>query len=230
MTSSPRRSAASGRGLSCTTALTTALAAWVLANKSKVVAVIGFDLSAAFDTVDREDLLPKMSAIGIRGKALKWFRCYLTNAKHRIIWDGHMSDIVDAEYGVCQVSLLGPVLYLLHVLHLPFGLEIRESNGNSAYANDTALWVIADDVEESQQELQRLADAMSDFTKDNGLALNRAKTQVMIARRQGQGRLEGRHCCGRRRGQVGQHIRAAGGHIVQEVHSEAVPGQPLEGG
>jgi hypothetical protein len=69
---------------------------------------------------------------------------------------------------------------LLHVFDLPFSLEIRESNGDSAYAYYTALWVIADDVEEAQRELQRLADSMSNFTKDNGLALNGAKTQVMI--------------------------------------------------
>jgi carbonic anhydrase len=50
---------------SCTTALATAHAAWVLANKSKVVAVIGFDLSATFDTVGREDLLPNMLLISM---------------------------------------------------------------------------------------------------------------------------------------------------------------------
>jgi hypothetical protein len=33
-----------------------------------VVAVVGFDLSAAFDTVGREDLLPKMKAMGIGGE------------------------------------------------------------------------------------------------------------------------------------------------------------------
>jgi hypothetical protein len=49
------------KGRSCTTALATAHAAWVSAKaKAKVVAVVGFDLSAAFDTVGREDLLPKM--------------------------------------------------------------------------------------------------------------------------------------------------------------------------
>jgi hypothetical protein len=54
------------KGRSCTTALAMAHAAWVSAKaKGKVVAVVGFNLSAAFDTVGREDLLPKMSAISI---------------------------------------------------------------------------------------------------------------------------------------------------------------------
>jgi hypothetical protein len=67
-----------GKGRSCTTALATAHAAWVSANKSKVVAVIGFDLSAAFNIIGREDLLRKMLIMYIGGKELKWFRCYLT--------------------------------------------------------------------------------------------------------------------------------------------------------
>jgi hypothetical protein len=128
------------KGRSCTTALARAHAAWVSA-KAKVVAVIGFDLSAAFDTVGREDLLLKMLAMGIGGKALKWFRCYLTNAKQRVVWDGLVSDVVDVEYGVRQGSLLGPVRYLLHVFNLPLTLEIRESDGDSGYANKTAVWV-----------------------------------------------------------------------------------------
>jgi hypothetical protein len=77
------------KGRSCTTALATAHAAWVLAKaKGKVVAVVGFDLSAAFDTVGREDLLPKMLAMGIGGKALNWFCWYLTDARQRMVWDG----------------------------------------------------------------------------------------------------------------------------------------------
>jgi hypothetical protein len=53
--------------------------------KGKVVAVVGFDLSAAFDIVGREDLFPKMEAMGIRGKSLKWYRLYLTDAKQHVI-------------------------------------------------------------------------------------------------------------------------------------------------
>jgi hypothetical protein len=39
---------------------------------------------------------------------------------------------------------------------------------------------VTKDIEEAQQELQRLADAMVKYTRNNGLALNGAKTQVMI--------------------------------------------------
>jgi hypothetical protein len=77
-------------------------------------------------------------------------------------------------------SLLGPLLYLLHVFDLPLALEIRESDGDSAYADNTAVGVISEDIEEAQRELQRLADAMAKLTQDNGFALNGAKTQVMI--------------------------------------------------
>jgi hypothetical protein len=207
------------------TALATAHAAWVSANKSKAVAVIGFDLSAAFDTVGREDLLRKMLAMGIGGKELKWFRCYLTDAKQRLVWDGQVSYIVDAEYGVKAGSLLGRVLYLLHVFDLPIDLEIRESDDDSAYADDKAIWVIAEDIKEVQRELQRLVDAMAKFTRDNGLALNGAKTQVMIGGAKAKARDITIHVDG-----ADQYVQAVGGHIRPEVHGASVPQQPLQGG
>jgi hypothetical protein len=169
------------KGRSCTTALATAHAAWVTGKaRGKVVAVVGFDLSAAFDTVGREDLLPKMEAMGIGGRNLNWFRSYLTDARQRVVWDGQVSGTVDVEYGVRQGSLLGPVLYLLHVSDLPLALEIRDSDGDSGYADDTAVWVVAEDHDEAQQELQRLVLVVVAYMRANGLALNGAKTQVMV--------------------------------------------------
>jgi hypothetical protein len=88
--------------------------------------------------------------------------------------------MVDVEYGVRQGSLLCPVLYLLHVSNPPLILEIRETDGNSGYADDTAVWVVAEDLEEAHRELQRLVNVMVNYTKVNGLALNGAKTQVMV--------------------------------------------------
>eukprot|EP00095_Tigriopus_kingsejongensis_P009125 snap_masked-scaffold595_size129005-processed-gene-0.7 protein:Tk09125 transcript:snap_masked-scaffold595_size129005-processed-gene-0.7-mRNA-1 annotation:"cystic fibrosis transmembrane conductance regulator" len=38
-----------------------------------VVGVLAFDLSSAFDTVDKAQLIPKLAALGIKGTALSWF-------------------------------------------------------------------------------------------------------------------------------------------------------------
>jgi hypothetical protein len=82
-----------------------------------------------------------------------------------------VSDIDDVEYRVRQGSFLNPLLYLLHVSNLPLTLKIRETDGDSGYANDTAVWVVAEDVKEAQKELQRLVNAMVKYMKYNGLAL-----------------------------------------------------------
>jgi hypothetical protein len=84
-----------------------------------------------------------------------------------VVWDGQVSDVVDVEYGVRQGSLLGPVLYLLHVSDLPLALEIRDSEGDSGYADDTAVWVVAEDHKEAHQELQRLVNVVVAYTKAN---------------------------------------------------------------
>jgi hypothetical protein len=97
-----------------------------------------------------------------------------------VVWDGQVSDVVDVEYGVWQGSLLGPVLYLLHVSDLPLALEIRDSDGDSGYVDDTADWVVAEDHKEAHRELQHLVNVVVAYTKANGLALNGAKTQVMV--------------------------------------------------
>jgi hypothetical protein len=200
------------KGRSCTTALATAHAAWVAGKaRGKVVAVVGFDLSAAFDTVGREDLLPKMEIMGIGGRNLSWFRSYLTDARQCVVWDGQVSDTVEVEYGVRQGSLLGPVLYLLHVSNLPPALGMRDSHGDSSYADDTDVWVVAEDHDEAQRELQQLVHVVVDYMRANGLALNGAKTQVMVSGKGKPPRLLDQ----RRRGggQARGHLRPPGSHV-----------------
>ena len=52
-------------------------------NKSFVLGVF-IDLSKAFDTVDHNILLEKLSMYGVKGNNLKWFHSYLSNRKRYI--------------------------------------------------------------------------------------------------------------------------------------------------
>jgi hypothetical protein len=56
-------------GRSCTTALASAHLSWTSAATSwKVVGLMGFDFSSAFDTVAKESLLPKLASTGLEGR------------------------------------------------------------------------------------------------------------------------------------------------------------------
>ena len=65
------------------------------------------DLRAAFDTVNYEVLLKRLyTDVGIRGKALDWFKFYLIGRSQRIGVQGTMSRQFDLDCGVPQGSCL----------------------------------------------------------------------------------------------------------------------------
>ncbi|QQP55360.1 Uncharacterized protein FKW44_008509 [Caligus rogercresseyi] len=96
--------------------LATLHAKWLEAEqRGKVVGVLGFDLSAAFDTVNQLQLLPQLGKLGIAGTQFKWFHSYLTGGYQRVVWSGTESEFLPVKYGVRQGSILGPILYLVLV-------------------------------------------------------------------------------------------------------------------
>src|ERR1700730_2603392 len=77
------------------------------------------DLSAAFDTIDHDILLERLSLwFGIRGSVLSWFASYLTNRTLSVNVQEYSSSLNNLKYGVPQGSVLGPIRFNLYTTPL----------------------------------------------------------------------------------------------------------------
>ena len=77
------------------------------------------DLSKAFDSVDHNIILEKLSMYGVKGNNLKWFHSYLSNRKQYIEFQNddkkEKTNSLTIKCGVPQGSVLGPLLFIVYV-------------------------------------------------------------------------------------------------------------------
>ena len=88
-------------------------------NKQHVTLLVLSDLSAAFDTVDRDILIQRLiTKFGIIGVVLNWFKSYLEGRSQHVSLQGPVSEKFEVKWGVPQGSCLGPLLFILYASEL----------------------------------------------------------------------------------------------------------------
>ena len=126
-------------------------------NRNKQVDVLVLDFSKAFDTVAHQRLLLKLDHYGIRDKTLGWIRTWLTNRKQRVIVDGDKSEESSVTSGVPQGTVLGPLMFLLHINDI--GDNVSKGTYIKLFADDCLLFREIDslsDAESLENDLQSL--------------------------------------------------------------------------
>ena len=153
-------------------------------DNQKCVVLLLLDMSAAFDTVDHEILLERMSKrFGIKDKVLEWFQSYLQNRTQTVMIDGVKSAAKDLNWGVPQVSVLGPILYLLYTS--PIGDIIRRHELDfHFYADDSQLYLAFEPTTDEQPgalvRIETCVREIDSWMVSNKLKLNGDKTDLLV--------------------------------------------------
>ena len=82
------------------------------------------DLQKAFDMINYDILLRKLSIIGFSDHTVNWFRSYLSNRKFTVNLGNSFSEISSISCGVPQGSILGPLLILIYVSDMPMVVSV----------------------------------------------------------------------------------------------------------
>lgn len=139
--------------------------------------VVFIDLTKAFDTIDHEIILRKMSYLGVDLAAIKWFSSYLSGRTQRCSVGGKLSSARTLSCGVPQGSILGSLLFLRDINDLPNSLR---GAAPRMFADDTNLTISAKTLTELELALTPELNNLSRWLKANKLSLNVAKTELMI--------------------------------------------------
>ena len=146
-------------------------------DRGKIIAVVFLDLKKAFDTVDHEILLSKLSHYGVYGNSHQWFRSYLQNRTQMCSINGTLSSSCSLCCGVPQGTILGTLLFLLYRNDLPNCLSNCESR---MYADDTFLTYASDNTDNIQLRLNQDLENVHNWLRANLLTLNMTKTELYL--------------------------------------------------
>ena len=137
---------------------------------------IFLDLQKTFDTVNHK-ILQKLEHYGIRGKALDWFRSYLSGRSQYVVVNGHSSEILPITCGIPQGSVLGPLIFLIYVNDLPYVSKILKFY---LFADDTSMYYDSENLITLQKTVNRELRKVRKWLEANRLSLNIAKINYVI--------------------------------------------------
>ena len=143
------------------------------------------DFQKAFDSVERNFLLYKLSKIGVIGNFYNAILSMYSNPKSRVILNEFETEFFDCPIGVKQGDCLSPTLFAIFINDLAD--EIKASNVGLDLDSETFINILlyADDIvllAKSEHDLQSLLFLVENWCQNWRLEVNLTKTNIMHVR------------------------------------------------
>ena len=144
------------------------------------------DFAKAFDSVNRDCLWYKLQNIGVNGKMYNIIKSLYWNIDSTVRVNNRLTDWFSVYSGVRQGDNLAPTLFAIYVNdvttcinELNVGVPISDTDSISVllYADDRVL------MAQNAEDLQKMINALHDWTIKWRLSVNTQKTQVMHVRK-----------------------------------------------
>ena len=143
-----------------------------------VIVALLTDLSKAFDCIPHDLIIGKLEAYGFHIDALKLIHNYLSNRKQRVKVNDTYSLWKDIFYGVPQGSILGPLLFNIHLCELFYFLEDLDI---ASYADDTTIYTVNEKKESVISALETSSSLLFGWFNNNFMKTNSDKSHLIMS-------------------------------------------------
>ena len=135
------------------------------------------DLQKAYDTINREILLKKLDAYGVRGVPLDFIHSFLSDRTQRTKMNDTFSNYKIIPTGLPTGSVLSCTLFLLYINDMP---QTFKNMYPIIYADDTTLSCHGTSMQTIARDCNEDLNSFYEWTKANRLSINTQKTHTFI--------------------------------------------------
>jgi len=144
--------------------------------QKKMIDIVYFDISKAFDSLPYERLFKKLEILGIKEPLLDLIKQMLTNRNYQVKVGNTLSNAYIASSGVAQGSILSPLLFNLYFSDIN-KLCFTENVKIKLYADDIKAYQIY--TKKDNLKLQLFINKFQEYCIANGLKLSIKKCQTL---------------------------------------------------
>ena len=161
-------------------------------NRGKNAALVLTDMSAAFNLISKEVLVPLMSEYGFVKSATDLVNSYLTGRKTQCKVKNKVSPPTVLQTGVGEGSVIGPNFFIMATCSVSMVARrvertLREKGitveiRTQEFADDTSSLIVADTDEDLQIAVEEMMKGFEHYFNSAGLCLNQSKCETIVFR------------------------------------------------